>query len=688
MANRLQAAASPYLQQHAADPVDWYPWGSEALARARTEQRPILLSIGYAACHWCHVMAHESFADAGIAERMNRLFICIKVDREERPDLDRIYQQAHQLLNGRPGGWPLTVVLTPDDLLPFFCGTYLPKSPRHGLPGFGELLERIHIFWQQRPELIRTQNAQLAAALHTIAASAPSDRPHLTPAPLAALRPALLHAIDPLNGGFGSAPKFPQVNLLARLQRIAYDARCAGTVDVEVEDSLRRTLRGMCFGGLCDQIGGGFFRYSVDARWEIPHFEKMLYDQALLIPLLADAVASQLCPELSDTLERSVDFLQRELLAAGGLCATLDADSDGGEGRYYLWTPESARAAGLDAEHYALAAACWGLDAPANFEGVWHVRQRRSTAELATTFGLDPPTVATRLAHARMQLLTARARRSPPARDDKQLTAWNALAISALARSGRLLAREDWIELATKLHAQLRGEAWRNGRLYAVRRHGQAYQAAFLDDYAFLLDASLELLQCRWNAETLGFTVALADRLLDQFEDRDAGGCYFSPHDAEPLPARPKPLHDETLPSANGITARCLLQLGHLLGQPRYLRSAERILEWAWPALESRPLGCATLLAALEEYCQPALQVRLHGEAAACRSWWEFAVRQPAARRCVFAIGDANAALPAVLQAPRIQSAAVCAQICRGAHCDEPLTDFDAFTAALSVSQP
>lgn len=609
MPNRLASEKSPYLLQHADNPVDWYPWGPEALAKAAAEDKPILLSIGYSACHWCHVMAHESFEDDGVAAVMNRLFVNIKVDREERPDLDRVYQQAHQLLNGRPGGWPLTVVLTPDDHLPYFSGTYFPKTPRHNLPGFAELLERLAAVWHERREDVRAQNAQLGPALRSGGPKAGVTGYAANPAPLDEVRDAILRNVDAEHGGFGGAPKFPQAELFVRLLRGAAQARLAGTPDAEAETAVRAALAGMTMHGVYDQIGGGFFRYSVDARWEIPHFEKMLYDQAALLGLLAEAVASGLMPEAAAAIAASVDFLARELRAPeGGFYATLDADSEGHEGRYYVWSPDEVRAA-LDADGYALAAALWGLDGAPNFEGRWHVGVRRPLAEVAARLGLDPEAAAARLDAVCARLLAVRTARVRPHRDEKILTAWNALLITALARAGRLLDRPDWIALAADAHACLRHRCWRDGRLHAVWKDGEAYQPALLDDHAYLLDATLELMQCRWQADDLHFAQALADQLLGRFADPKKGGFHYTPVDGEVLIARPKPLWDDALPGANGVAARALLVLGRLMNRIPYLVAAEKVLKWAWPGIESHPLGAAALLGALEEYFRPGTSV-------------------------------------------------------------------------------
>ncbi|TCO81553.1 hypothetical protein EV699_108186 [Plasticicumulans lactativorans] len=690
MPNRLAAETSPYLLQHAHNPVDWYPWGAEALARAAAEDRPILLSIGYSACHWCHVMAHESFADDAVAAVMNRLFVCIKVDREERPDLDRVYQQAHLLLNGRGGGWPLTAVLTPADRMPYFSGTYFPKAPRHGLPGFAELLERLARVYRERGEDVRAQNEQLAIAL---AAGAQGPRQGVSgygpgPRPLAEVCEALLGAFDAEHGGFGGAPKFPQPGCLDRLLRHAAAARLQGGVDTGAEHALRLTLTRMCEGGLFDQLGGGFFRYSVDARWDIPHFEKMLYDQGPLLALLAEAVASGLAPALRGYAEATGAWLLREMrLPGGGFAAALDADSEGEEGRYYVWTPAAARAV-LDADEYAFAAAVFGLDAAANFEGRWHLGVRRATAEVAAALGLDPAGADARLTAARAKLLAARATRVPPQRDDKLLAAWNGLAIRGLAVAGRLLGRADFTAAAQAAFACVRRELWRDGRLLAGSAQGVAKGVACLDDYACVLDAALELLQARWDADTFNFARALAAAALAHFEDARRGGCFFTAADHEPLIQRPKPLYDETLPGGNGLLAQSLLRLGHLLGDLSWLVAAERTLKWAWPGIERHPLGACALLRALEGYLEPDTTVLLRGDGAALDAWHARALQAYAPRRWTLAIPASAGALPEALAARTPPAHGVRAYLCSGTQCAAPLDDAAAFGAALAAAEP
>ena len=607
--NRLIDETSPYLRQHAHNPVDWQPWGKEALDQARREGKPILLSIGYSACHWCHVMAHESFEDEATAAVMNERFINIKVDREERPDLDKIYQTAFQMLHRRSGGWPLTMFLTHDDHAPFVGGTYFPKTPRYGMPAFTDLLLRVSDHYRQRLGDIRRQNQALLEALRAeITPSSSTGNLALTAEPLQAGRDQLIDHFDSVHGGFGGAPKFPHPTSLERLLRhwtasLQCDAFQCNEPDQPAETAVRFTLRKMALGGIYDHLGGGFYRYSVDAEWQIPHFEKMLYDNGPLLALYAQAWQATQEPLFRTIAEETGEWLIREMQSPdGGYYATLDADSEGEEGRFYAWTPAQVREL-LNTEEYTVFAICYGLELPPNFEGrAWHLRVVAEAADLAQRLGVEPAQVNAWLASARHQLFTARSARIWPGRDEKILTAWNGLAIRGMAIAGRLLERNDFVDSAERALDFIQARLWRDGRLLAVHKDGQSRLNAYLDDYAFLIDGILELQECRRREGDLDFALALAEVLLDHFEDRTSGGFYFTADDHETLIQRPKPPHDDALPSGNGIAAQALLKLGRLTGQTRYREAAERTLRWAWPTLGQMPTACNALLTALEDY--------------------------------------------------------------------------------------
>ena len=578
MPNRLADETSPYLLQHADNPVQWQPWGEQALAQARALDRPILLSIGYSACHWCHVMAHECFEDEAVAAVMNERFINIKVDREERPDLDQIYQTAHQMLASRPGGWPLTVFLTPDGA-PFYAGTYFPKQPSRGLPGFADLCERIAELYQSRRTDIAQQNRQLLdvfATLQPTATTTPLDA-----SAIASHREMLLGSLDGQFGGFGGAPKFPHPTDLAFLL----------TLDDQARQGALLTLRRMAEGGLYDQLAGGFFRYCVDAAWQIPHFEKMLYDNALLLPVYADAWRHSGDPLFARVVEQTIDWALGEMqLPEGGFASSLDADSEGDEGRFYLWQAAEARAL-LAADEWRVASRHWGLADAANFEhSAWHLR-------VAAPLAVED---ATALASAREKLLAARQTRMRPGRDDKVLTGWNALMIEGLARAGQVFGRSDWLAAARRALAFLTTELWRSDRLLATWRGGRGHLSAYLDDYAFLLAAVNALMAADFRDQEADFARRLADSLLRHFEDRDKGGFYFTADDHERLIHRPKPGHDNATPAGNAVAARALLALGSRLGDPTYSAAARRTLALFAPERHATA-GMACMLLALAD---------------------------------------------------------------------------------------
>ena len=668
MPNHLVTESSPYLIQHADNPVDWYPWGEEALDRARREDKPILLSIGYSACHWCHVMAHDCFEDAEVAAVMNRLFVNIKVDREERPDLDQIYQTAHQLLTQRGGGWPLTVFLTPDQT-PFFAGTYFPKTPRYQLPGFIDLMENIARAWHERRGEILTQNKAVRAALAQQQPDAGMPAP-LSDAPLVQAVHDLAQAFDPVWGGFSRAPKFPRPGELFFLLR---EAQRSG--NEQARDMALFSLRRMASGGVVDQLGGGFCRYSVDEQWIIPHFEKMLYDNGPLLHLYADAWALTGEALFKDTAEGIVGWLLREMRAPqGGFYSALDADSEGHEGRFYVWTADEVRAL-LSTEEYAVAAAVYGFDGPPNFENTsWNPVLARGLSEVAAELGLADGTASARLASARAKLFAARDTRVRPGCDDKQLTSWNALMIAGLAHAGRVMARTDWIDAAQDAVGFLRRNLWRDGRLSASYKDGEARLNAYLDDYAFLLDALLETMQAGYREADMAWARELADALLAHFEDAELGGFFFTSHDHEALIARPKPGYDNATPSGNGVAAFALQRLGHLLGEGRYLDAATRCLRLFHAQLIQQPIAYPTLLAVLDEARTPPRVILLRGPDAALQEWAQVLAPKLGARDMMLVLPD-GLSLPEALAKPVSDHPA--AWICSGTACQPPVTGLD-----------
>ena len=674
MPNRLAQETSPYLLQHADNPVDWYPWNEEALALARAQDKPILLSIGYSSCHWCHVMAHESFEDAEVAQAMNAHFINIKVDREERPDLDQIYQLAHQMLAHRGGGWPLTMFLTSQQV-PFFCGTYFPKQPRYQMPGFLDLLPRVAEFYRNHKSEIGEQNAQLLAALNTTTSTNKDSSVQLALTVLDDAARDLATQFDPVWGGFGKAPKFPRPTELEFCLRYA----TAGSM-VRVGEMALFTLEKMEQGGLYDQLGGGFCRYSVDAQWAIPHFEKMLYDNGPLLGLYADAYSLTGHPRFQRICEETVGWLTREMRdAAGGFYSALDADSEHEEGKFYVWTAEEVRPL-LTAEEYAVLAPHYGLDLAPNFEGKhWHFIIAKPLAIVAESLKISVLSAEQALTSARKKLFTVREKRVRPGRDDKVLTSWNALMIKGLAHAARVFDKPEWTRLAQQAVDFIRARLWQDGRLLATYKDGQAKLNGYLDDYAFLLDALLELMQAEFRPQDLAFAQDLAERMLAQFEDPESGGFYFTSHDHEQLIHRPKPGPDNATPSGNGVAVYVLQRLGHVLGEPRFLEAAERALTLFYPTVASQPAGYTTLLAGLKEHLSPPTIVVLRGPEADLSTWQIKLNSAYLPHTLAFCVPNGISSLPAALAKPETPD--VNAWVCRGVSCLPAVTTPEALIA-------
>jgi uncharacterized protein len=572
--NRLASETSPYLLQHAGNPVDWYPWGDEALDRARAENRPILVSIGYAACHWCHVMERESFEDPAVAALMNERFVCIKVDREERPDVDAIYMDAVQAMTGQ-GGWPLNAFLTPDGV-PFYAGTYFPPEPRPGMPSWSQIVEGVAAAWRdQQPEIEETGRRIVPRLGGAVALPPAEGEPD--PAALDAAVAALRRGYDARHGGFTrSAPKFPAASAIEFLLRRG-----------EREMALH-TLRAMAGGAMYDQIGGGFARYSVDARWVIPHFEKMLYDNALLAraylhghQVSGEPFFLRVCTETLDWALR--DLRQEE----GGFASSLDADSDGEEGRFYVWTPDEVRAALGEDELAAAALAYFGMTGEPNFEGRWAPVRAAS----------DPA----RLGEIKERLRGAREQRSWPALDDKRLTAWNALMIAALADAGAALDRPGYVDAAVRCAEFVWGSLRdSDGRLLRSYNRGRARLAAYLEDHAFLLEALVVLYEATFDARWFAAARELAETILARFRDRERGGFFATADDHERLIARRKELEDTPIPAGSSAAAFGLLRLAALTGERRYEEAALGVLQPLHAIAPEHPATFAHLLQALD----------------------------------------------------------------------------------------
>ena len=684
--NRLGDETSPYLRQHADNPVDWFPWCAEAFDLAKETGKPVLLSVGYSACHWCHVMAHESFEDQATAELMNRLFVNVKVDREERPDVDRIYQTAHQLLTHRGGGWPLTMFIDPEDQRPFFGGTYFPNEPRHGMPSFRELLTRVAVFYREMREEVKQQGAQLADIFRQLEPEALQEG-KLDDAPIAAARAQIGRAFDREYGGFTGAPKFPHPATLEWLLRYWRGLASSDEPDVDALFLVTLTCTRMAEGGLYDHLGGGFCRYSVDRYWQIPHFEKMLYDNGPLLALYAQAGLASGETLFNRVAAETADWMIADMQSPdGGFYSTRDADSEGEEGKYYVWTPDEVRALVSEREYDALAR-YFGLDGAANFEGQWHLSVRTTIDKLARELAATAEETRSLLDSGRSKLLATREERVAPGRDEKILTSWNALAIRGLAIAGRTLQRADLVAAAERAATFIRTTMMIDGRLYAGFKDGRVRFPAYLDDHAFMLDALLELLQSSWSTRNLEFAIELAELLLEHFEDAGAGGFFFTADDHEALMHRMKPLADEATPSGNGIAAFALQRLGFLLGETRYLDAAEKTLKCAWRAMAEFPHGHVSLITALEEFLEHPEIIIIRGDAADIERWRDSATRLYAPRRLVFAIAANEAALPGALVDRKAVKNQTIAYRCVGTHCDLPVTTFEALAATLGEQE-
>ncbi|HEV2875382.1 MAG TPA: thioredoxin domain-containing protein [Thermoleophilaceae bacterium] len=587
MPNRLAGETSPYLLQHKDNPVDWNPWGEDALARARDEDRPILLSIGYSACHWCHVMERESFEDGETARLMNELFVCIKLDREERPDLDAIYMEACQAMTGS-GGWPLNAFLTPEQV-PFYAGTYFPPQPHMGMPSWRQVLEAVAHAWQEKRDEIRAGGSRVAERLRGGALLRPSSEP-LQAAALDAAVEGLRSSYDAANGGFGSAPKFPPASALELLLR-------RGEVEMT-----SHTLRAMASGGMYDQVGGGFSRYSVDPYWLVPHFEKMLYDNALLARAYLHGWQVTGDDLFRTVAEETLDWALREMRAPeGGFFSALDADSEGVEGKFYVWTVEEMRSALGDDPDADEATAWFGATDRGNFEG--------------RNIPVRGPGVPDRLGDWRRSLYEVRAKRVWPGLDDKRLTSWNALMISALAEAGAVLERREYLDAAARCADFLLGSLRDgDGRLLRTWKDGEARLNAYLEDHAYLLEALLTLYESTFEPRWFAEARALADTMIERFADEENGGFFETSSDHERLLARRKDLEDHPIPSGNASAAYGLLRLAALTGEHPYEERAVSVLRLLHELAPKHPQAFGHLLQAMDFHLATVKEVALVGD--------------------------------------------------------------------------
>ncbi len=671
--NRLINETSPYLLQHAYNPVDWHAWGEEALEQARSSDRPILLSIGYSACHWCHVMERESFESNEIAEIMNRHYVCIKVDREERPDLDKVYQSAHQMFNKRGGGWPLTAVLTPDELIPIHVGTYYPAQPRQGMPGFGDLLKRIAEVYKEKDRFLPEHSSAVKDAFAQLGTARGSSEIAIDRQMMQRAVESLIRDYDPVFGGFGAAPKFPHPTQLEMMlhywQRTHHpDPRTEKrSIDMTVH-----TLEAMARGGLYDQLGGGFCRYSVDARWEIPHFEKMLYDTAQLMPIYVDAGFLANREDFHQVAIHSGEWVMREMQSPdGGYYSAFDADSEGEEGKFYVWTLDELGEL-LSRQELDVVTVRFGLRGAPNFEGKWHLQVANSLADTAHRVGVHQETAAQALESAQSKMLEARNKRVPPLCDDKILASWNGLMIKAMARAGRYLKRPDFVDSAERALNFIQQKLWHNGRLFATARGDRAHLNAYLDDYAFVADAAIELLQARWRGSYLAFAEQLVDVLLTHFQDPDTGALFFTSDDHEELLYRAVPTHDDATPSGNGVAAQALLKLSYLTGEQRYSDIANQIIQALQATAVQYPSAFGSDLIAIEALLAPNPALVIRGDAAEANRWAEACAATGSQRLIIYAVPSDSDRMPGLIPREPSESGAPTAYLCEGFTCSAP----------------
>lgn len=666
MSNHLANETSPYLLQHADNPVDWYPWGEEALKLACNQNKPILLSIGYSACHWCHVMAHECFEDGEVAAMMNRHLINIKVDREERPDLDQIYQTAHYMLNQRNGGWPLTMFLTPEQQ-PFFSGTYFPKQSRHGIPGFLDLLPLVAETYRTRGKAITEQSAELQKLFTETLPTKTSVAPTFSKPLLDQALQELKNLYDPVYGGFGHAPKFIHPSELNFCLRRYFQKNDEGALKIA-----RHTLEKMAQGGIYDQLGGGFCRYSTDKEWIIPHFEKMLYDNGPLLQLYTDAWLATKEPIfkriVSETAEWVIREMQSPLDTPSGYYSTMDADSEHEEGKFYVWSPNQLSQI-LSQDEFKIIAPYFGLLQPPNFEEkYWNLVIAQPLAEVARVNNISVNEAQQLLDTARHKLFSAREARVHPGRDEKILTSWNGLMIKGMVYAGRIFQRQEWITSAIHAVDFIRSTLWKDNRLLATYKDGKAHLNAYLDDYAFLLDSLLELMQTKFRQVDLTFAIDLAEVLLDQFEDKEVGGFFFTSHDHEKLIHRPKPVHDNATPSGNGVAVIALQRLGQLLGESRYLQTAEHAIHLFYPMIARQPSATCSFLVAIDEVMTPPTIVILRGYEPDL-SRWQHKIQCHFPQLFVIALSPELIDLPLSLSKGLPIDTTVNAWVCQGVNC-------------------
>ncbi len=603
--NRLSHETSPYLLQHAHNPVDWYPWGEEAFTKAQSENKPVLLSIGYSACHWCHVMEHESFENEQIAAIMNEHFVSIKVDREERPDLDEIYMNAVQMLTGR-GGWPMTVFLTPDGK-PFYGGTYFPPEDRQGMVGFPRILLGVSQAYRERPEDVEKSVGQILTALRRMSISTETDK-SFSASIIADSATKIAEAYDSTNGGLGQAPKFPNAGVYELFLRHHSRSKSERYLEMVVH-----TLMKMAQGGIYDHLGGGFHRYSVDARWLVPHFEKMLYDNAQLVRAYADLYKVTREPLFKSVVEETVAYLLREMLhSEGGFYSTQDADSEGEEGRFFVWTVDEVNRL-IGPANGEIFCRIFDVTDEGNFDNKNILHPVLTAEQASKLFRRELSEIDSLIANAKHALFVDRENRVKPFRDEKIITAWNGLMLSGLAEAIKISDHPAWIDAARKTVDFIFSKLFRDGFLLHTYKDGQAKLLGYLDDYAFLGVGLLDLYETSFDRTDLARAIKLAEIMLREFWDERDGGFFFTGKSHEQLISRAKPIFDASIPSGNAMATLLLLRLGHVTGNADYRRRAEKVLRSYYDAMESQPFGFAHLLCSLDFYMENPKEIVIVG---------------------------------------------------------------------------
>jgi uncharacterized protein len=676
--NRLIHETSPYLVQHAHNPVDWYPWGEEAFAKSRQKDVPIHLSIGYSACHWCHVLADESFEDEATAKLLNDNFINIKVDREERPDLDTIYMTAVQLMTGH-GGWPMTVFLTPDGR-PFYGGTYFPPADRHGMPGFPRILTAIADAYRSRRDEIDQSAVGLLSELKRLDSLTPQgDEPSIEVLDEAANH--LLRLLDREHGGFNDKPKFPPAMALTFLLRQYHR-----TKDPSALAAVELTLEKMANGGMYDQLGGGFHRYSVDERWLVPHFEKMLYDNALLSRIYLDAFLITGKEFYRRIATETLDYVRREMRdASGGFYSTQDADSEGVEGKFFVWTRDEVEAL-LGEEDARLFCRYFDVTEIGNFEeqSILHVDQEIDL--IAKLMGVPSERMREVIERGRRILFEAREKRVKPHRDEKMLTSWNGLVLRSFAEAARVLDREDYLDVATSNANFLLTHLKRGGRLLRTHKGGESKLNAYLEDYAFLADALLALYEATFEVRWFDEARSLAETMIEQFWDGEAGGFFFTSSDHETLITRTKDFYDNATPAGNSVAAHVLIRLSLLRGEDRYRRMAGVILKLMEPSMRRAPSAFGHLLSALDLYLASPYEIAIIGQASSARALTDTIFKRYLPNKVVaLASSDEDEASHKIklLEDRKQVDGAPTVYVCRNYYCEAPVTEPKKLAAQL-----